>query len=116
MSCPRCGYQSPSSGEFCRKCGAPIDGSAAIPRSYADIKSENDRLKGEIGSLRHSLGEVVKQQTATSEILRVIRNSPTDVQLVFDAIAARAMELCHASSSGVPDSMARSSTLSPSVT
>jgi two-component system, NtrC family, sensor kinase len=101
MNCPRCGYEKLSDGEFCRKCGAPFDGSAAIPKSYADIKGENDRLKSEIGGLRHSLGEVVKQQTATSEILHVIRTSPTDIQLVFDAIAERAMELCRASSSGV---------------
>ena len=47
------------------------------------------------------LAEAQAQQAATSEILRLIASSPTDVQPVFDAIAASAVTLCEAQNGGI---------------
>jgi hypothetical protein len=42
------------------------------------------------------LAEALARETATSEILRVISQSPTEVQPVFEAIVRSGAALCHA--------------------
>ena len=75
-------------------------------KTFADqavIAIENVRLFTESQEKNRALthahaqvSEALEQQTATSDILRVISSSPTDVQPVFDAIASRGARLCDA--------------------
>jgi PAS domain S-box-containing protein len=70
-----------------------------LVRIFADqavIAIENVRLFQELQARNHALTESLEQQTATSDILRVISSSPTDVQPVFEIIAERATKLCNA--------------------
>ena len=79
--------------------------------TFADqavIAIENVRLFTELEEKNRALTdanaqvtEALEQQTATSQILEVISQSPTDVQPVFDAIVGSAMRLCEAYDSSI---------------
>jgi signal transduction histidine kinase len=93
MQCPRCHHANRAHARFCEECGSSLQGDGPVRRSHAS--------DAEVESLRQALTESLERQTATSEILRVISRCQTDVQPVFDAIAARALDLCRATTGWV---------------
>ena len=58
----------------------------------ADLERQLKACKREIANARERLIEATKQQTATSEMLRIISDSP--LQSVLDAVAEHAARLC----------------------
>ena len=94
MQCPRCQRENRPDANFCDECGGRLGGLAASTPSYAEMQAEIDRLS-------RSLAEGGEEQAATREILRVISNSPNDIQPVFETIMQSAASLCNARNGAV---------------
>jgi PAS domain S-box-containing protein len=68
-------------------------------KSRADLEQQLKACRRETAQARERLAEAMKQQTVTSEMLRIISTSP--IQSVLDAVAENAARLCNANNARI---------------
>jgi PAS domain S-box-containing protein len=94
----RKGAKSRTRGRKLQGTGAKVR-IARARKTRANLEQELKVCRREIAHARERLAEATLQQTATSEMLRLISNSP--IQSVLDAVAEHAARLCDANNAEI---------------
>ncbi|PYO06947.1 MAG: histidine kinase [Candidatus Rokuibacteriota bacterium] len=74
---------------------------AKVEARPSAARKPRERKGSTVRDLEKHLAEALEREKATSEILRVIGSSSTDIQPVFDTVAESAARLCQASDTSI---------------
>jgi PAS domain S-box-containing protein len=74
-------------------------GAGRARKTRADLDQQLKACRREIARARERLADAIKQQSATSEVMRIISSSP--IQSVLDVVAENAARLCKANNAEI---------------